>query len=207
MLCGTWSLPDWPSSANPVSASTVLPVDLGDGVQLAATTAADAVEAFEIVDAERHRLREWLPWVDDTVDVETERAFLTSIEQVNAVGTGLHATIRCDGELAGLVGVRLDGLHACAEVGYWLGERWVGRGVMTRAVAAMIDLAFGELGIHRVELLAATENVRSRAIAERLGMTFEGIRREAEELARGFVDLAMYSILAQDWPDRERPNL
>ncbi len=186
---------------------TVFPLDLGDGVQLSATTAADASEAFAVVDAERHRLREWLPWVDDTVDVETERSFLTSIEQVNATGTGVHATIRCDGELAGLVGLRLDGLHACAEVGYWLGERWVGRGVMTRAVAAMIDLAFRDLGIHRVELLAATENVRSRAIAERLGMTLEGVRREAEELPHGFVDLAMYSILAQDWPDRGAPTI
>ena len=193
-------MPDFLSSAEPVSASTVLPLDLGDGVQLLATTAADAVEAFEVIDAERHRLREWLPWIDDTTDVEIERTFLASIEAVNEAGTGLHATIRCDGELAGLIGLRLDGLHSSAEVGYWLGERWVGRGVMTRAVAAMIDVAFRELGMHRVELLAATENVRSRAIAERLGMTFEGVRREAEELARGFVDLAMYSILAQDWP-------
>ena len=71
----------------------------------------------------------------------------------------------------------------------------------------MFDVAFAELGMHRVELLAATDNERSRAIAERLGMTFEGVRREAEELARGFVDLAMYSMLAQDWPARRgRPE-
>lgn len=178
---------------------SLLPLDLGAGLSLHATTAADAPEAFAIVDAERARLREWLPWIDDTVDVEGERRYLSGIEVANAAGEGLHATIRRAGELDGLVGLRIDALHRSAEVGYWLSERSVGRGVMTRAVAAMFGLAFGALGLHRVELLAATENARSRAVAERLGMSFEGIRREAEELPRGFVDLAMYACLAQDW--------
>lgn len=177
----------------------MLPLDLGDGLVLHATTAADAPEAFAVVDAERERLREWLPWIDDTVDIEVERDFLVTIEQTNAAGSGLHATIRFERDFCGFIGLRLDAMHRSAEVGYWLSERIVGRGLMSRAVAAMIDVAFGDLGMHRFELLAATDNQRSRAIAERLGMTFEGIRREAEELPRGFVDLAMYSILAQDW--------
>jgi ribosomal-protein-serine acetyltransferase len=177
----------------------VLPLELGDGLVLHATTPLDADEAFAVIDAERERLREWLPWVDVTVDVEVEREFLRTIEVANAASTGLHTTIRVAGEFRGFVGLRLDALHRSAEVGYWLSERAVGRGVMTRCVAALADVVFGDLGMHRVELLAATDNVRSRAIAERLGMTFEGIRREAEELPRGWVDLAMYSVLAQDW--------
>jgi ribosomal-protein-serine acetyltransferase len=167
---------------------------------LQATTLGDAEDAFAVVDAERERLREWLPWVDDTIDVEVERNFLASVEQVNATGTGLHATLRVDGEFAGLIGLRIDALHRSAEVGYWLSERSVGHGLVTRSVAALTDVAFTQLDLHRVELLAATENRRSRAVADRLGMSFEGVRREAEELATGFVDLAMYAILVQDWP-------
>jgi ribosomal-protein-serine acetyltransferase len=182
-----------------VVAAVVLPIDLGGGLSLAPTTELDAAEAFAVVDCERDRLREFLPWVDATVSVDVEREFLRSVELVNAAGTGLHATIRFDGRFAGLIGLRLSALHRSAEVGYWLSESYVGRGLMTRSVAAMIDVAVGDLEMHRVELLAATDNPRSRAIAERLGLSFEGIRREAEELARGFVDLAMYSVLAQDW--------
>lgn len=188
-----------PVSVPAVGPSSVLPIDLGDGLVLEATVEADAVDAFKVVDSERDRLREWLPWVDGTVDEAVERDYLRSVEVANAAGIGLHATIRCGGEFCGFVGLRLHPVHSTAEVGYWLSERCVGKGRMTRAVAAMFEVAFVELRLHRVELLAATENRRSRAIAERLGMSLEGVRREAEELARGFVDLAMYSLLAQDW--------
>jgi ribosomal-protein-serine acetyltransferase len=71
---------------------------------------------------------------------------------------------------------------------------------MTRATAAMFEIGFADLGIHRMELLAAIGNVRSRAIAERLGMVLEGVRREAELLGSGWADLAAYALLVQDWP-------
>jgi ribosomal-protein-serine acetyltransferase len=183
-----------------MSGSSTLPRDLGRGLVLTATTAEDAADAFAVVDAERERLRAWLPWVDGTTSVDVEREFLRTIEQVNESGTGLHATIRDHGRFGGLVGLRLDTMHRRAEVGYWLSAACVGGGRMTRAVAAMFDIAFDELAMHRLELLAATGNARSRAVAERLGMRFEGVRREAEELPHGFVDLAMYSMLAPDWP-------
>jgi ribosomal-protein-serine acetyltransferase len=187
------------SLAEPGGALSAFPFDLGAGLVLHATTAGDAEEAFEVVDAERERLREWLPWVDATIDVEVEREFLRSIELINDVGSGLHATIRFEGAFCGFVGLRIDDIHHSAEVGYWLAERGIGKGLMTRAVTAMFDLAFHDLQMHRVELLAATGNERSRAIATRLGMTMEGVRREAEQLPHGWVDLAMYSLLAQDW--------
>jgi ribosomal-protein-serine acetyltransferase len=177
-----------------------LPADLGDGLILCPTVASDAEDAYAVVDAERDRLREWLPWVDDTTNVVNEREFLAFLEDANAAGSGLHATIRLDGKFAGVVGLRINEAHRSAEVGYWLAAYAVGRGLMTRAVAAMIDIAVYDRGLNRVELMAATDNPRSRAVAERLGMVLEGVRREAELLASGFVDLAVYSMLAAEWP-------
>lgn len=180
--------------------TTLLPVDAGGGVVLHATTEGDAAEAFAVVEAERDRLREWLPWVDSTSDESVEREYLRSVAAANAEGSGLHATMRLDGTFCGFAGLRLKPVVESGEVGYWLSQRCVGRGVMTRAVVAIFELGFTALSLHRLDLLAATGNVRSRAVAERLGMTFEGVRRDGEQLASGWVDLAMYGMLAQDWP-------
>jgi ribosomal-protein-serine acetyltransferase len=178
----------------------LLPLDLGDGLVLHAACAADAADAFAIVSAERARLREWLPWIDDTTDVETQARFLTGLEQAAYDELGIYVAIRLDSCLVGFADVRRDRLGAGGEVGYWLAAAAEGHGVMTRTVAALINLAFDALGLHRVQLQAATGNHRSRAVAERLGMTFEGIRREAEQLPERFVDLAVYSVLTHEWP-------
>jgi ribosomal-protein-serine acetyltransferase len=70
---------------------------------------------------------------------------------------------------------------------------------MTRSVSAVLDLAFGRYGMHRVEIRAAPGNVRSRAIPERLGFTEEGLCREVEWLYDHFVDHVVYGMLAREW--------
>jgi ribosomal-protein-serine acetyltransferase len=182
-----------------VSLPALLPRDLGDGLVLHATTATDADEAYAAVDAARDRLREWLPWVDATASVGVEREYLSTIEVANETGAGLHVTLRQDKAFAGFVGLQIDVMHPNGAVGYWVVAGYAGRGLITRSVAAIIDLGFGPLDLHRVELRAATRNVRSRAVAERLGMTHEGTLREAELLAQGQVDLEVYSVLSTEW--------
>jgi ribosomal-protein-serine acetyltransferase len=85
------------------------------------------------------------------------------------------------------------------EIGYWLGEAASGRGVMTRAVRAMLGFAFDDLKLNRVALQADVRNTRSRAVAERLGFTLEGVRRQAWVVHDEFVDFAAYAMLASDW--------
>jgi len=66
---------------------------------------------------------------------------------------------------------------------------------MTRAVSALIDHAFGEWELHRVEVQAAVDNRKSRAIPERLGFEEEGVRREAERVGDRYLDLVVYGLL------------
>jgi ribosomal-protein-serine acetyltransferase len=180
--------------------SDLFPLDLGDGLVLHSTTAGDAEEIYLAVDADRDRLREWLPWVDATSSLAVQREFLTSIEVANAAGSGVHVTLRQDAAFAGLMGLRINGMHGSADIGYWAAAAYAGRGLVTRSAAALVDLAFGVLGLHRVELRAATGNPRSRAVAERLGLVHEGTLRDAELLAGGHVDLEVYSALSTEWP-------
>jgi ribosomal-protein-serine acetyltransferase len=66
-------------------------------------------------------------------------------------------------------------------------------------VRALVDHAFAGWGLNRVEIRAALENARSRAIPERLGFKKEGVLREAERLGERFVDHALYAVLASEW--------
>ena len=105
--------------------------------------------------------------------------------------------------VGGLLFFPLDRRVRATEIGYWLGERAAGRGLMTRAARAMLGFAIEELNVNRVGLQAEVGNQRSRAVAERLGFTLEGIRRQAWVGSDGaFVDMASYSLLTSDWQAR-----
>lgn len=74
-----------------------------------------------------------------------------------------------------------------------------GQGLATEAARTVLDLAFGELGLHRVEARLVPENQRSAALCERLGMRREAHFRQLERSADGWVDLVVYGLLAEEW--------
>lgn len=172
--------------------------DLGDGVRIRTLDPGDAEALFAVVEANRERLRPWMPWEDATRSPDDVRDF---IERARASSSDAEANgIWVDGELAGTVGMRIDLLANSAEIGYWIDGNHEGRGIVTRGCRRLIDEAFGAFGLHRVSLHAATTNLRSQAVAERLGMTREAVLREAERSPEGYHDLVVYSILEHEWP-------
>jgi ribosomal-protein-serine acetyltransferase len=123
-----------------------------------------------------------------------------------AAGDGFHCGIRCEGELAGgVVCWYIQRQNRNAEVGYWLGERFVGRGLAVRAAAWAVDHLFTVEGLHRVEMQCGVANGPSRAVAERLGFTNEGTRRESHWITDRFVDQVVYGMLDREWAARGRP--
>jgi ribosomal-protein-serine acetyltransferase len=171
--------------------------ELGDGIEVREWAPGDAVEAFAEIDQNRDRLRDWLPWVDTTRSADDVRAF---IERCAASeGKQRSFGIYVDGVLAGNIGLGLNDDNA-GEVGYWITEAFQGRGLVTSAARALIAYGFGERGLRRIQLTAAVENERSRAVAERLGMKQEGVLRKAGRIRDDrYLDLVMYSILREEW--------
>jgi ribosomal-protein-serine acetyltransferase len=119
---------------------------------------------------------------------------------------GFQATIVDDGRIVGGIGFhQLDWENRSTSIGYWIAEAAQRRGIVTRAVAALVDHAFKVWKLNRVEIQAATDNERSRAVPLRLGFTEEGVLRQTERVGDRFVDHVVYAMLAQDWrppPDR-----
>jgi len=116
-------------------------------------------------------------------------------------GEGL-ATLIVDVETDELLGgiglVHVNWEEARTEVGYWLARGARGRGAMTRAVRVFSRWVLDTLPIERLAILAAVENARSRAVAERAGFTFEGVLRSYIVFKDGRHDAAAYSLLRDD---------
>lgn len=108
-------------------------------------------------------------------------------------------TDRTDGTLIGATRLSLVPEHACAELGYWIGLPFWNRGYCTEAACAMLDLAFGPLGLHRVQAHHFVRNPASGRVLEKLGMAREGVSREAVRKWDRFEDLARYAILEDEW--------
>lgn len=174
-------------------------------VQLRPCRRADAVELFELVDANREHLRIWLAWLDHTRSPRDTAGFLQETHRLHVTGGALRMHIEVSGRIAGVCSLEnINRMNRHAMIGYWLAARHEGRGLMTRAVRALCDLAFGDLGLHRIEIHCAPENLRSRAIPERLGFRREGQLRENEWLYDHFVDHVVYGMLATDWKHGNR---
>jgi ribosomal-protein-serine acetyltransferase len=158
-----------------------------------------AEELYALIDRHRAYLARWLPWAADQT-LEATREFIRTSRRQYEAGEGVQTEIVVDGALAGMVGVHgISRLHGTTSIGYWLAPEFQGRGLMTEAVRAYVDAAFGPWGLHRVELRAEVGNARSRAVAERLGFVEEGVARQAMRIGDRRVDDVVYSVLAPEW--------
>ena len=100
--------------------------------------------------------------------------------------------------LCGGVGLRIEGDHRRAEIGYWIGVPYWGNGYATEAAKAVVKCGFGTLGLHRIFASHFANNPASAKVLRKIGMRHEGNLR-AHVLKWGeFLDLEMYGMVASD---------
>jgi ribosomal-protein-serine acetyltransferase len=141
-----------------------------------------------------------LPWLHDQLTLSDATEYIQAGLDRFAVNNGLRAGIWYADQLAGIVS-----LHSVvwpdrkASLGYWLGESFQGKGLVTKSCRALVNYALSELKLHRLEIQCATENWRSRKVADRLGFTQEGILRQSWWTRDHFMDMVVYGLLVPDW--------
>jgi len=174
------------------------------GLALKPLESRDADALYQMIDQSRSHLRTYLPFIDLTESVNDTKRFVNTTVRDNAIEQSFVSVIMVDEQVAGLVGMNsINWQSKNAMLGYWLGEPFVRKGVMTKATRAIIDYAFNELDLNRVEIRAATTNKASRGVAEKLNFTQEGILREVEWVNGHFVDLVVYGMLKREWQMKE----
>lgn len=175
-----------------------LKVDQEIEIQLFQIQHAD--ELYTLVDKNRVHLREWLPWVDNMGSASQYYPIITDWLKQFSENRGFNGGIRFNGKLAGAIGFHhIDWQNRSTSIGYYLAEGAEGNGIMTRSVQALINYAFCDLQLQRIEIRCGIKNLKSRAIPERLGFTQEGIVRKAEFLYDHYHDLAVYGLLQEEW--------
>ena len=161
---------------------------------------SDAEAVLASISANREHLGRWLAWTTAIQSMDGALAFIHRVSAKNDAGTGFHAGLWVDGRLAGGIACRsIDRDNYIAEIGYWLSTEFTGQGLVTRACRPVIDYLLDVEHMHRIEIQADVDNRSSRAVAERLGFTYEGVQREKIHHAGTFHDYALYSLLAHEW--------
>jgi ribosomal-protein-serine acetyltransferase len=159
----------------------------------------DAQRIFELIDNSRSYLREWLPWIDYSNKIEDTKEFIEAGRKNFAESKSMSTVILFNREIVGIAGFNeINWLNKTAYIGYWLGEEYQGKGIMTRVAQALTNYAFQHLNLNKVEIRVAVDNKKSRSIPEKLGFTNEGCIRQAEWLYDHYVDHIIYGILKTD---------
>ena len=174
--------------------------DLDDRTYLRGLQLGDEQVVLETVLANYDRLRKHMHWMTPDFSIEDARSFVfRNIDAVHA-GKAFSLAIMRDERFAGSIGyVYIDTIARKTEIGYWIDGREEGKGIISMSCRRLINYAFGDLGMNRIEIRCSVENLRSAAVPERLGFTREGVLRQAEKRDGRLHDFAMYGLLRSEW--------
>lgn len=175
-------------------------LSLSDGAQLAPLEVWHADEFAEHLDRAREHIRPWVGPTFVTDDVDGARATLTRYaERAAADGARLFGIWRDGTLVGGVMFTAFDVATGVCEIGCWLEPSAEGHGLITAASGVLLDWALTVRGLHRAEWICRADNERSAAVARRLGMTLEGVRREAWPYQGVRYDKQVWSVLAPEW--------
>lgn len=168
--------------------------------RLRALTSEDAGSLYALVDGNRKYLRQWLPWVDMQQGPHDSGQFIERATKDNQAGVALILRIEHQGNIVGVIGFHeFDNDNRQTSMGFWISSSHQGKGVVSSSCARLIEYAFTDLGLNRVVMKIAEDNVPSRRVAERTGLVCEGTRRQSEWLYDHFVNQVIYAAVADQW--------
>lgn len=143
-------------------------------------------------------LQPWEPtWPKDDLDRNAFRLRIRRYNQEIAAGTGFPFFVIDNASGAILGGITLGnirrGVSQSGQIGYWIGERHQGKGVMSEAVSLLCGHAFRACGLHRLEAACIPDNKRSIGLLEKAGFEREGYLRSYLKIDGAWRDHVLYA--------------
>ena len=183
---------------------------IDDETDLSLIEPRHAEELNALIERNFNHIKEWSAWLKDDRSIENTHIFIKRNLLQFANNEGFSIAIRYRGEMAGRANTHLvfidfsyfDWINRKTEIGYWLGESFQGKGLVTKSCRVLIEYAFDELKLNRVEMRCGVENQKSRKIPEKLGFKEEGIIRQTAWIHNRFVDYVIYGLLTDEWKNK-----
>ncbi len=169
------------------------------------TSELKAPQLFAAIDNSRIQLSEFLPWVVDMQTVADLKAYLKNAETLCQQKKEASFAILLNGVAVGRIGLHhLNMQNKTGAIGYWLDKDAQGKGIIFKSCKALVNFGFQNLHLHRIEIKAAIDNIKSQAIPVKLNFVKEGILRQAEFVNNQFLDLFLYAMISDDWEAMKR---
>ncbi|MCL6604605.1 MAG: GNAT family N-acetyltransferase [Paenibacillus sp.] len=174
--------------------------EIDDSTYLSLMEIKDVEQLYDLINRNRDHIGEWLKFPSITVEVDDSKTFIERTRIRFAKDEGYWLGIWSRDQLVGSIGyLYLDQENKKTEIGYWLGKEYEGKGIITRSIEVLINHAFDELKLNKIEIGVATNNTKSRAIPEKLGFKREGELRDYEYINGRFLDRIIYGLKATEW--------
>lgn len=151
--------------------------------------------------------REWLsPWEATIPGMATSldmRLGVRRLLQQYRDGLGVPFVMEHNGEIAGQLNIWgvARGSLSSATIGYWVSQRFAGKGVTPTCVAMATDIAFQQLRLHRMEICIRPENRPSLRVVQKLGFRYEGLRKNFIHINGGWRDHYAFALTADEVPE------
>jgi RimJ/RimL family protein N-acetyltransferase len=173
-----------------------------DRILLRCYSPEDAPKLKEAIDASLEHLRPWMWWAKnepETLDAKVEllRRMRADFDLGNDFTYGIFSPD--DSVVLGGAGLHRRVGPNALEIGYWLRGDHTGKGLATEAVAAVVRVGFEVYKVGRVEIHCDPANVRSAAIARRLGFTLEATLRRRVQPDGTERDTMIWSLFGTDY--------
>jgi len=181
-----------------------IPVLNTDRLVLRRMSKRDASDMYEY--SHLDKVTEYLLWHSHG-DLDHTKRYLSLLEKDYRMGNFYDwgVTLKDTGKLIGTCGfTSIDTQNLCGEVGYVFNPDFWGMGLASEAVSRVMEYGFAELRLHRIEAKYIIGNDKSRAVMERCGMSFEGVRRSSMLVKGSFRDIGVCSILSSEFYGRRR---
>jgi RimJ/RimL family protein N-acetyltransferase len=162
---------------------------------------ADAEQLYSAVRESIPEVSRWLSWCHENYSLDESRNFINS-RQIASQGDEWYSFAifeKSSNEFVGGVGLNfINRVHQFGNLGYWVRTSAAGRGFATRATRLAARFGFAELGLRRIEIVAAVENVASQRVAEKAGAFRECVARKRLLINGESHDAVLYSLIPTD---------